>query len=332
MSTALESPMDAPRSNSASDSASDPASGRTLDLTVPPLIDGRRPRGRLNDRTVGLLLASPAIALLLTLTVLPAMLSFIGSFYRIPLSGHDWKFLGFGNYRYIVRDHAVRQAARNTLIYCLMTIIPSMAIGLGLALLTESLGRSRRLVRTLLFLPLTANLVAMAVTFRWIFATDGGFANQLLAMVGMGRVNFLGDSRTALATVAALGIWRQASFCMILFSAGLTTIPGSVHEAARSDGVRGLTKLRLVVLPLLRPTVVFATVISTLSAVQVFDTVNVMTGGGPLGASETVLTVAWRTGFQFFELGRSAALSFLLLTALLVVGIARARSIDRGTS
>ncbi|MCX6467648.1 MAG: sugar ABC transporter permease [Pseudonocardiales bacterium] len=298
-------------------------------LDRPRAATGRpRPRG---DGRAAVALLAPAVVLLVAFTYLPAGLSLVASLFDVPLTGRqDWEFVGPDNYLSAVRDPEVHRATLNTLLYCALTIVPSLVIGLGLALLTAGLTRGRSWMSAILFLPFTANLVAMAVVFSWIFAYRGGFANQVLSLVGVGPINFLGDGVTALPTVALVGLWRAASFCMILFLAGLTAIPGVVHEAAAVDGLRGLRKLRLVTLPLLRPTLVLAVVVSTLQAVQVFDTIRVMTDGGPLGASETLLTLTWRTGFEYFRLGPAAALSFLLLVVLLVLGWTRRAAVVRG--
>ena len=275
-------------------------------------------------------MAGPAIVLLVGFTYLPALLSFVASLFKVPLSGNGWTWTGLGNYRSVVDDPDVRSAAKNTVVYALMTIIPSLVIGFGLAALVTSLRRAGTIVSTILFLPLTANLVAMAVVFRYIFAFRGGFANEMLSVVGVQPLNFLGDGRYALPAVAAVGVWRAASFCMVLFLAGLTSIPEIIHETAATDGLRGWRKLRLVILPMLRPTIVLAAVLTTIQAVQVFDSVRVMTDGRPLGQTETILTVTWRIGFGFFELGKSSALSFLLLLFLLIVGVSRRRSVMQG--
>lgn len=275
-------------------------------------------------------LVGPAVVLVVALVVAPGLLAFAGSLFRIRLSSNDWAWRGLGNYSDLLGDPAVLQALGNTVVYSVLMIVPSLLIGLGLALLADSLRRGRALVRILLFLPFTANLVAMAVVFRWIFAVRGGFANELLAVLGLGPLSYLGDERYALPTVAAVGVWRGAALCMVLFLAGMASIPTAVHEACAADGVTGLAKLRLVTLPLLRPIVLFATVVTVLQAVQVFDTINVMTGGGPLGATETALTMTWRLGFTYFELGRAAALSVLLLVVLIAVGLLRRRSFQAG--
>lgn len=273
------------------------------------------------------LMLGPAIGLLVAFVYLPAVLSFVASLFDVPLASGAWDFVGFDNYADNFADDKMWQALRNTVVYSAGTIIPSLVIGFGLALLCSGIGRRYTVLSTLLFLPFTANLVAMAVVFRWIFAFRGGLANELVGIVGIGPVNFLGETGTSLFTVALVGIWRSATFCMILFLAGLTAIPSSVHEAAAMDGVKGLVKVRKVIVPVLRPAIVLASVMAILQSIQAFDTINVMTGGGPLGSSETLLTYTWKVGFEEFDLGRSSALSFLLLVVLLAIGWARKKSV-----
>ena len=267
------------------------------------------------------LLLLPALTALLLFVYGPALLSLIGSFFVIPLSGGSWKYAGFNNYLKVFADPLIHQAAWNTLVYSLATIIPSIVLGLLLALLMEKMGRGSWLARTALILPMTANMVAMAVVFKWIFAFQGGFANQILGIAGLAPVNWLDEADTSLFTVILLGLWRATSLCMLLFMAGLTTIPSSIHEAAAVEGIRGFTKLRTIILPMLRPTVVFVTVLSITGAVQVFEIVNVMTKGGPLGSSETAMTAAHKVGFEYFRIGEASAISFILIALLLVVGI-----------
>lgn len=277
-------------------------------------------------------LLAPALVLTALFVILPGLLAFVGSLFRIDLTtGNEWTWVGLENFGGVLADPAVQQSLVNTLVYCLLTIVPSLAIGLALALLASSLTRGRTTLQTLLFLPFTANLVAMAVVFRYIFDFRGGFANQMLGIAGLGPVNFLGDTATALPTVAAVGVWRGAALAMIMFLAGLTSIPTAVHEACAADGITGFTKLRLVILPLLRPITVFVTVLTVLQSVQVFDTINVMTGGGPLGATETALTMTWRLGFTYYDLGQGAALSTLLLIVLVGVGVLRRSALSGGS-
>lgn len=281
-------------------------------------------------RWMPVVMIGPALIGIALFVVIPAVLAFVASFFRVPLAGGSWQFVGVDNFVRVLTDPAVLQAIGNTLVYSAITIVPSLAIGLGLALLANSISRGRAVVRTLLFLPMTANLVAMAVVFRWIFAYQGGFANQFLALFGMPPVNWLGDTSTSLMTVALVGIWRGASFAMMIFFAGLATIPGSIQEATQAEGIRGWVKLWRITLPVMKPTVVFAVVVTVLGSVQVFDTINVMTQGGPQGSSETILTMTWRLGFGYFDLGAASALSLLLLIALVGVGLLQRRVLAGG--
>ena len=276
------------------------------------------------------LMLAPAMIGIGLFVVVPAILALVASFFRVPLAGGAWQWVGLGNFQRVVTDPAVLQAIGNTLLYSLMTIIPSLVIGLGLALLADSVVRGRTLVRTLLFLPMTANLVAMAVVFRWIFAYQGGFVNQVLALVGIPAVNWLGDTSTSLITVAIVGVWRGASFAMMIFFAGLATIPVSINEMTRAEGIRGLTKLGRITIPVMKPTVVFAVVVTVIGSVQAFDTINVMTQGGPQGSSETILTMTWRLGFGYFDLGAASALSLLLLLVLVGIGVLQRRLLSGG--
>lgn len=267
------------------------------------------------------LLLLPAMTALLLFVYGPALLSLLGSLFVVPLARGPWKFAGLSNYVKVFSDPLVQQAAWNTLIYSLATIIPSMVLGLLLALLVERMGRGNWLVKTALILPMTANMVAMAVVFKWIFALQGGLGNQLLGIAGVAPVNWLGEADTSLLTVILMGLWRASSLCMLLFMAGLTTIPGSIHEATAVEGIRGFAKLRTIILPMLKPTLVFVTVLSITGAAQVFEIVNVMTKGGPLGSSETAMTATHKVGFEYFRIGEASAMSFSLIAVLLIIAV-----------
>jgi multiple sugar transport system permease protein len=287
----------------------------------------RRQRRTPRADPISAMLALPAGVSLTLFVIVPAALAIVASFFTVPLAGGSWTFVGTRNYERILDDPAVGQAIRNTLLYSAITIVPSLVIGLGLALLTNTVGRGRPFVRTVLFLPMTANLVAISVVYRWMFSYPGGFVNELLAVAGVAPVNWLGERGTALPVVALVGVWRTASLTMLVFLAGLATVPATIDEAARTEGIRGLRKVVIITLPMIRPSAVFATVLAILNSVQAFDTVNVMTRGGPLGSTETVLTMTWRLGFSYFDLGAASALASMLLVVLVAVGVLQRRTL-----
>jgi len=300
--------------------------GRGLRRTT----SGTGPVQRHHDGRAAALLVAPAVLGLVLFVYIPIAISVVAGFLDIPISGRGIEPVGLDNFVAVLGDPQVHRATLNTILYSLLTIVPSVVLGLALALALEVVGRGRAVASVLLFLPLTANLVAMAVVFRWIFAAPSGFLNQLLGPIGIGPVAFLGDTDTALVTVALVGAWRSVSFAVVLFLAGLTTIPRSVHEAAAVDGVRGFAKVRLVIAPLLRPTIVLVVVLTAIQSIQVFDTVKVMTDGGPDGATETLFTLIWRIGFSYYNLGEASALTLIVLAALVLVGVLRRRQLLRG--
>lgn len=296
----------------------------TTGLAPSPRDDTEQTRPRREElwrRWAPLLFVTPMAVLALLFMLFPAVLTFIGSWFHIPLAGGNWGFVGAANYERIFTDTHSLRAIGNTVVYSLGTIIPSLALGLLMAMVANSLTSGRALVRTLLFLPMTANLVAMAVVFTYIFDIRGGAANQLLALLSIAPVNWLGSTDYSLITVMLVGIWRTASFTMMIFFAGLATIPGTMLEAARMEGINGLTRLTRIILPVMKPSVVFAVVMAVLQSVQAFDTVRVMTDGGPQYSSELILTHAWRLGFQYFDLGAASAMSFLMVVALGAIGL-----------
>ncbi len=282
------------------------------------------------DRTAWAFL-TPALTILFVFTLLPVLLALLASLFDVPVRG-EWSFVGLDNYREAATDPVMHRSARNTLVFSILAIPASVLLGLGLALLVESFARGRTLYRTLLFLPVTANLVAMAIVFQWLFSVRGGVVNEVLAVIGLAPIDFLRLESTALPTLAVVGIWRFAAFNFVIYLAGLSAIPDTVHESAAIDGVRGPAKLVTVIWPLLRPSTVFATVITFIQSIQVFELVSVMTEGGPLGATETWLFTIWQQGFQFFRLGYASAISFLLLVVVLVAGVLRRRSLVRGVN
>jgi len=296
-------------------------------VAIPTTMRDASPHRMRTREIAPMLMLVPAGIGLALFVVVPAILAFVASFFEVPLAGGDWRFVGTGNFERILADPAVQRALLNTLVYSALTIVPSLVLGLALALLTNAAGRAKPVVRTLLFLPMTANLVAIAVVYSWIFSYPGGFANQLVGVFGIPPVNWLGDPATALPVVALVGVWRTASLTMLIFFAGLATMPVAIDEAARAEGIRGLRRLWLITLPMIRPTAVFATVLAILNSVQVFDVINVMTQGGPLGSTETVLTMVWRIGFRYFDLGGASALALLLLVVLVAVGVLQRRTL-----
>jgi multiple sugar transport system permease protein len=238
----------------------------------------------------------------------------------------DFQWVGTANLREALDDPDLGQAVRNTLVYCLLTVVPSVTLGLVLALAAERVTRGRAFVRFALFLPVSANLVAIAVVFSYIFDRSAdGLANTVIGWFGADPINWLGSETWALPVVALVGGWRLTSFVFVVYLAGLTAIPRSVYEAADVDGIRGLARLRHVTLPLLAPTTVFVMVFVTILTLQTFETVAVLTQGAPFGSSTTIIYYIFRVGFTpSFRIGYASMIALLLLLVVIAIGAAGA--------
>ncbi|EFC82707.1 binding-protein-dependent transport systems inner membrane component [Parafrankia sp. EUN1f] len=271
-------------------------------------------------------LVAPAFVGLCVFVIGPALVSAFVAGTDKKLTGLDFHWVGTANLREALADPDLGRAVRNTLVYCLLTVIPSVLLGLLLALAAERVTRGRPLVRFALFLPASANMVAMAVVFKYIFDSNpDGLANTLVGVVGIDPVDWLGDKATALPVVALVGGWRLTSLVFVVYLAGLTAIPRSVHEAADVDGIRGLARLRHITLPLLAPTTVFLAVFVTVLTLQTFETVAVLTEGGPLDSSTTIIYYIYEVGFKgSYRIGYASMIALLLLVAVVLLGAAGA--------
>jgi multiple sugar transport system permease protein len=266
---------------------------------------------------------APALIFLVVFLLAPTLLSIFWGGTDKSLTTSTFQWTGLANLREALGDSQVGTATRNTLLIVFISVPLSIAIGIGLASLVSRITRGRAVVRLLLFLPVTANLVAMSVVFSYVFSPDPtGLANAVLGVVGVAPVDWLGSPTTALLVVGSVGLWRLTSLVFVLYLAGFTAIPGSVDEAAEVDGVRGWVRFRKITWPLLAPTTVFAAVVGAVLSLQTFETVAVLTQGGPNGASETLVYRIFQIGFQpSFRVGYANLLSSLLIAVAIIVGI-----------
>ena len=283
-------------------------------------------RARPRDWSVGLFLF-PAGVVLLLFVLYPILWSFIGSFRRIGpgdlLGVHLWtipgRWAGLANYRSLLRDPLFWKSLLNTGFFALMFIPGTLALSLGMAMLVRQGLRGAGVFRGLFFLPYVVSVVAAGLAWRWMFDTEHGLINALVQSAGGTGPNWFGQAQLAMLVIALMSVWRWSGYFMLIFLAGLEAIRPSLYEAAAVDGVGRWMTFRRVTLPMLRRPMIFALIVMLIRAQNVFQEVYVMTGGGPGNATKTVAYVIWETAFRSFDLGRGAALSYLLFVAVLVV-------------
>jgi multiple sugar transport system permease protein len=245
---------------------------------------------------------------------------------------HDWTvgaseqpWVGLGNYTKLVHDPQFQRALANTLIITVASTAVLIVVGLGLALALTSENIVSRVIRSAFFFPTVISLTTVGMVWRFLLDPDIGLVSGLSRAVGLGAVNWLQSTTLALPTVIFVNVWKNAGFVMIVLVAGLKAIPGEQYEAAGLDGAGRLQLLRYVTLPALRPTMLFVTFMVTVQSLQLFDLVYVMTGGGPLFHTETLVTKLYRDGFTNYETGYAAATSWVLFIVVVLVSVFQLR-------
>jgi multiple sugar transport system permease protein len=217
-------------------------------------------------------------------------------------------------------------ALGNTAIYTAAVGGLSIGVGLLLALALRRAGRLQGVYQAVFFLPVAATMSAMAVVWRFIFDTNIGVLNAVVRAAGLEPLSWLQDNRLAMAAVILVGVWSNMGYAMVLFLAGLTTIPRDLYEAAAIDGASAPRQFSAITWPLLSPITLFVVVIMTLRAVQAFDSIKVLTDGGPLGATQVLSHLLYRTGFQYFDTGFAAGISVVFFALLAAVTLLQMRA------
>jgi multiple sugar transport system permease protein len=230
------------------------------------------------------------------------------------------RFVGLYNYLHLVRTPLFWQALGNTFYFVVVGVPLSILLSLGSALLLHSrVARFKPLFRTALFAPVVTTLVAVAVVWRYLFQTRYGMVNYALAQIGIDPLDWLGDPRFAMPTIILLAAWKNFGYNMVIFLANLQAIPEEVYEAARIDGASSLQQLIYVTLPMLKPTLLLVGILTTAGYFQLFAEPYVMTQGGPLRSTVSVLYFMYEEGFKWWNFGTASTVAVLLFGLILAV-------------
>ena len=236
------------------------------------------------------------------------------------------RFVALANYSRLLRDARFWIALENTLYFVLVGGPLSVAVSLGAALLLNArLVRWKGLFRTIFFLPVVTTLVAVAVVWRYLYHPRHGMLNLVLGLVGLGPIDWLGDPRWAMPAIILLAVWKNFGFNMVIFLAGLQSIPERLYEAARLDGASAGQQFRYVTLPMLAPTFLFVAVVTTIGYFQLFAEPYVMTQGGPANSTLSVVLLMYEEGFRWWNMGYGAAIAFVLFAIMLLVTLLQLR-------
>jgi multiple sugar transport system permease protein len=273
--------------------------------------------------------ALPFLLLFLVFMAGPILVALVTSFTDLRItdirSPFAVDFVGLGNYVAVLGDARFHTAAINTAVFVLVGVPLTMALGLAAAVgLNQGIVKFRTLFRVGFYLPVVTSIVAIAVVWRLLLGSEVGLVNALLAGIGIDGPGWLNDQRYALWSIIAMAAWRNLGFLMVIFLAGLQTIPADLYEAAEVDGAGRWQRFRRITLPLLRPTLLFAAVITGIGYVQFFEEPYVMTAGGPLNATLSMALYTYDQ-FTFGNYAYTAATAFVLFVAIALLTFAQFR-------
>ncbi|MFO8035251.1 MAG: sugar ABC transporter permease [Anaerolineales bacterium] len=255
------------------------------------------------------------------------------SFFDIePLRHPDPIFSGFENYVRLLRDPNLHNSLAQTAFWTFGSVTIQFGIGIVAAIILNETFRGRGLARAFLLIPWAMPSVVGAFAWKWVYHAQLGLLNHILTSLHLvsHNVNWLGDPATAMIAAVITNSWRGFPFMMLMLLAGMQNIPQELYDASAVDGASFWQQLRLITLPLLKPVIFVITLLSSIWTFNNFSYIYILTGGGPAGMTEILVTYVYKNGFQFFHFGYAAALSVLLFAVVVVMSFAYIRLMSRG--
>jgi ABC-type sugar transport system permease subunit len=276
----------------------------------------------------GYAFVAPALILLVVFALGPFL-------FTLWVSVHEWNMLtpvtempyrGLANYRYLLNDDPLfRETFGNTVYFALGNVAVSVVLALSLALILNGPIKLRAFWRAAFFMPYVTAPVAIAIVWRNLLDSDFGMVNGLLDRLGLPQQPFLDSLEQAMPSVIGVAVWHGVGYYMIIFLAGLQAIPYDLYEAAKLDGAGSWRLFWSITLPLLRPTLLFVVVVDTLASLQVFDLPFVLTDGGPVNTTNTLVMNMYDTAFRFLRMGRATAMAVMLFLVIFVITMIQLR-------
>jgi len=279
---------------------------------------------------VALFFLAPALIAIGVFFFIPVIAAFILSFTDFDiysLANIEYaRFIGFRNYTRLFEDPLFWKALKNTFYFLLAGGPLSIAVSLAAALLLNSkLIRFKTFFRLAYFAPVVTTLVAIAVVWRFVYHPRFGLLNYVLSWFGIPGVDWLGDPNWAMPAIILMAVWKNFGYNMVIFIAGLQNIPQELYEAASIDGASGWQQFTSITIPMLAPTTLFISVITMIGYFQLFAEPYVMTQGGPLNSTLSIVYYMYQMGFRWWNMGYSAALAFVLFALILVGSLVQSR-------
>lgn len=284
----------------------------------------KRSFGKLETQNIGYLLILPNYLIFLVFTLIPIVWTTGLSFTNYNLKTSH--FVGFANYARLFSDSLFLKSFGNTLVYSVVTILPTMAIALLLAVLLNTRIPGKNIFRAIFYMPNIFSMVIVSMAWLYLYDTNAGILNRILRGIGMSPVHWVSSPSTSMLSVCIMSIWNSLGYDMVIFLAGLQSIPEYLYEASSIDGANSRQKFFRITLPMLAPTTFFIFVMACIASFQVFGQVLILTNGGPMDSTTTIAHQIYKNGFEYYEMGYASSQALVLLLVILAITLINMKS------
>ncbi len=267
------------------------------------------------------ILIGPSVIVLVVFWIVPI-------FQMGGLSLFDWNlvnpqrtFVGLQNFVDLLHDTQFHQTLANTLIYMVFTVGLSVSLGMLVALHLKAATRRNRFLQAVVFSPYVISLASVSLLWLWIMNKDYGLLNEILAVFGVNPIDWLGDPHYAMGSLIAISVWKSVGYDALILTSALQSVPQDLYEAAELDHAKPWATFRKITLPMVSPTLFFLVIVEVIASLKVFETIQIMTQGGPQNATNTLVFSLYQYAFQFYKVGYAAAIGMVLLVLVAVFAV-----------
>ncbi len=276
--------------------------------------------GNVYDKSFPWLIVVPTLLFLGVFMYYPIFELFRQSFFDTHLAYNTSSFVGLNNYKDLFQDGIFKIALKNSVVIVLYIVPATLVLALFVALLLNTLTTVPREIFTpIYFLPVVTSMVAISVVWKWIYDPSFGLLNYIFSRLGLPQMKFISSGEQALGSIAVVQIWRDVGFYFVIFLAALKSIPRVLYEAAEIDGTNAFQRFRYVTVPMLRPTIIFVLIVSTMAAFKIFTPIQVMTDGGPGNATTVLVLYIIQTGIENMMIGYASAVSVVMFFFVMII-------------
>ena len=261
----------------------------------------------------------PALIPLIVFWIYPILRSVYISFTDWDYMTPDYNFVFFDNFISLFQDARFYDALWNTVVFTLGTLIPTIVLGLMLALLMQKAFKGSGIIKFILFSPWITPTVAVSIVWTWIYDPNTGIANTVMRFLHLPELQWIKSSDTAMLAVIIVTVWKSLGYAMIFYLSALEKVPKELYEASGLDGAKSWQRSRDVTIPCISPTTFFLVIITMVTSLQAYDQIQILTQGGPSGSTRTLLYMYYQLGFEEFNMGQATAVAIVMIIITVVL-------------